>query len=54
MPEEVYQMAEVASDGRNSERSKLLILLLFETSLRVSEELSLTPRLFGQHKGKLA
>ena len=51
-PEEVYQMAEAASDGRNGERDKLLILLLFETGLRVSEALSLTPRLLGQHNGK--
>ena len=42
-PEEVYQMAEVISGGRNGERDKLLILLLFETGLRVSEALSLKP-----------
>lgn len=51
-PEEVYRMAEAASGGRNGERDKLLILLLFETGLRVSEALSLTPRLLGQHNGK--
>lgn len=51
-PEEVYQMAEVISGGRNGERDKLLILLLFETGLRVSEALSLTPRLIGQSEGK--
>jgi integrase len=46
-PEEVYQMADAVSDGRNGQRDKLLILLLFETGLRVSEALSLTPRLLG-------
>ena len=51
-PEEVFQMAEAVSDGRNGERDKLLILLLFETGLRVSEALSLTPRLIGQSDGK--
>ncbi len=51
-PEEVYQMAEAASGSRNGERDKLLILLLFETGLRVSEALSLTPRSIGQHEGK--
>ena len=47
-PEEVYRMADAALDSRNGECDKLLILLLFETGLRVSEALSLTPRLIGQ------
>lgn len=51
-PEEVYMMTEAIADGRNGERDKLLILLLFETGLRVSEALSLTPRLIGQSEGK--
>ena len=54
LPEEVYQMAEAASKdkkGRNGERDKLLIVLLFETGLRVSEALSLTPRLIGNYEG---
>lgn len=52
MPEEVYQMAEAVAEARNGERDKLLILLLFETGLRVSEALSLTPRLIGQSEGE--
>ena len=51
-PEEIYQMSDAALDSRNGERYKLLILLLFETGLRVSEALSLTPRLIGQSEGK--
>lgn len=51
-PEEVFQMAEAASNGRKGERDKLLILLLFETGLRISEALSLTPRIIGQYEGK--
>ncbi|MCL0091609.1 tyrosine-type recombinase/integrase, partial [Dehalococcoidales bacterium] len=43
-PEEVYQIADAARDnGRNGERDSLLILYLFETGLRISEALSLTP-----------
>jgi site-specific recombinase XerD len=53
-PGEVHQMAEAASDGRNGERNQLMILLLLETGLRVSEALSLTLRLIGQYEGKPA
>ena len=42
-PEEVSQIADCVKDGRNGERNYLLILLLFQTGLRVSEGLSLTP-----------
>ena len=45
-------MADTVLDGRNGERDRLLILLLFQTGLRVSEALSLAPRLLGQHNGK--
>lgn len=51
-PEEVYRMADAALDNRNGERDKLLILLLLEIGLRVSEGLLLTPRLLGQHNSK--
>lgn len=36
-PEEVYQMAEAATEARNGERDRLLILLLFETGWREGE-----------------
>jgi len=51
-PEEVYQIAAAArSNGRNGERDELLILTLFETGLRVSEALSITPRSIDSYKG---
>ncbi|GAJ24223.1 unnamed protein product, partial [marine sediment metagenome] len=40
-PEEVYRIANAANQGRNGERDYLLIRVLFETGLRVSEALSL-------------
>ena len=51
-PEEVYQIADAARRGRNGERDYLLILTLFQTGLRISEALSLTPRRLGQYDGK--
>ncbi|MCL0094295.1 site-specific integrase [Dehalococcoidales bacterium] len=52
-PKEVYQIADAARDnGRNGERDSLLILYLFETGLKISEALSLTPRSIGQYDGK--
>ena len=49
-PEEVRHIAE-ACQGRNKERDELLILTLFQTGLRISEALSLTPRRIGTHHG---
>lgn len=49
-PEEVYQISS-ACDGRNRERDELLILMLFETGLRVSEALDITPRKIGAYNG---
>ena len=42
-PNEVSLLAEEAKKERNGERDSLLILLLFQTGLRISEALSLTP-----------
>lgn len=50
-PEEVYRIAEAAKQGRNGERDSLLIKTLFETGLRISEALSLTPRLIDMYEG---
>ena len=38
--------------AETGERDKLLTLLMFETGLRVSEALSLRPRLIGQSEGQ--
>ncbi len=48
--EEVNQIAE-ACQGRNRTRDELLILTLFQTGLRISEALSLTPRKIGSYNG---
>jgi len=48
--EEVYQIADTCQ-GRNGERDKLLILTLFQTGLRISEALSITPRKIGVYNG---
>ncbi|MGD8979510.1 MAG: tyrosine-type recombinase/integrase [candidate division WOR-3 bacterium] len=50
-PEEVKRMFEVAKKGRNGERNSLLVKTLFETGLRVSECLSLTPRKIDTYEG---
>jgi len=43
LPEEVQRLAEGARKRRNGERDFLFILLLYQTGLRISEALSLTP-----------
>jgi len=49
-PEEVYQIAD-ACGGRNKERDSLLVLTLFQTGLRISEALDITPRKIGAYNG---
>lgn len=48
--EEVARLA-AACQGRNQLRDELLILTLFQTGLRISEALSLTPRRIGTQEG---
>ncbi len=43
LPEEVQRLADEARKGRNGERDSLFILLLYQTGLRISEGLALTP-----------
>jgi len=51
-PEEVWRLAEEARRGRNGERDSLFIMLLYQTGLRISEALSLTPAKIDQFEGK--
>ena len=51
LPEEVYQIIESIKEERNGERDVLLILTLFETGLRISETLSLTPKKINRYNG---
>jgi integrase/recombinase XerD len=51
-PDEVYQIADAAKESRKGERDELLILLLFETGLRISEALSIMPRDIQEYSGK--
>jgi integrase/recombinase XerD len=60
-PEEVYQLAEASKEiverdltGQKKERNYLLILTLFQTGLRISETLSLTPNTIRLFEGKPA
>jgi len=48
--EEVEALARVCR-GRHQLRNELLIITLFQTGLRISEALSLTPRRIGSHAG---
>lgn len=49
-PEEVQATAQ-ACQGRHQLRDGLLILTLFQTGLRISEALSITPRKIGSYGG---
>jgi integrase/recombinase XerD len=50
-PEEVYRIVDVAREGHKGHGNSLLIKTLFETGLRISEALSLTPRMIGEYAG---
>jgi integrase/recombinase XerD len=50
-PEEVKLLAK-ATEGKRHGRDSLLILLLFQTGLRISEALSLTPSSIQRFEGK--
>jgi len=51
-PEEVKILAETAAQSRNGERDSLLIRVLFQTGLRVSETLNLSPSSIEKFDGK--
>ena len=51
-PEEIKLLALEAKKRRNGERDSLLILVLFETGLRISEALSLTPSNMDLFEGR--
>jgi len=53
-PEEAYQIADAAKENHRGERDYLLILVLFQTGLRVSEAVSLTPRHITYFDGRPA
>jgi len=51
-PQEVSFLAEAAKKSRKGERDSLLILVLFQTGLRISEALSLTPPKITYFEGR--
>lgn len=51
-PEEVQKLANGARIGKNRDRDYLFVLLLFQTGLRISEALSLTPAKINQFERK--
>lgn len=53
-PTEVRQLADAVATGRKGERDGLLIHLLFETGLRISEALQITPRHLELFEGRPA
>ena len=53
-PQEVALLAEAAKKSKKGERDSLLILVLFQTGLRISEALSLTPAKITYFEGRPA
>jgi integrase len=51
-PEEVHRLVEAVGTSRHGERDGLLIRLLFETGLRISEALQITVRHLESFEGK--
>ena len=52
LPDEIQRLAAGARTKSNGERDYLFILLLYQTGLRISEALSLTPAKIIQFDGK--
>ncbi len=52
MPGEVQRLADAANKGANGKRDSLFILVLYQTGLRISEGLSLTPAKIDCFEGK--
>jgi integrase len=50
-PSDVQVLSESAKKGRHGERDSLLIILLFQSGLRISEALSLTPSSIEKFEG---
>lgn len=52
LPEEVERLARAAGEGRNGERDPLLVEVLYQTGLRISEALALKPSKIRSFQGK--
>jgi integrase/recombinase XerD len=50
-PDEVKRVVIASNEGRHGSRDSLIIKTLFETGLRISEALSLTPRMIDNYEG---
>jgi len=50
-PDEVKRVVIASNAGRHGSRDSLLVKILFKTGLRISEALSLTPRMIDNYEG---